>query len=288
MARIDAELGERGDLRRDVLPGRAVAEHHAHALAHAGDRILETRSLVVVVGAAGCIPVKGKAEVRRRIVTADHLFGLPRSGKLRVQLVVSADHGGKVHHLAEPDNARPGERLFYIGGAYDCTRRLETGCGWNAARYLNEDMNGLFARFVDHQTHAAKSQHVGNLVRVDEHPGGTMRDDRPDKLRDGEHPRFDVHVAVEKPRDQIASRSVQHLRILTYSVRRIAADKGNPLSGNGDVGMLHHLSGLNAHPPAVADNQIGAIPPHRHVDQLPRVFKPERFHAHALQHGLLE
>ena len=54
-------------------------------------------------------------------------------------------------------------------------------------------------RLVMHQPHAFEAEHVGDLVRVDEHRGRAVRDDGAAEFGDRHHAAFDMHMPVAKP-----------------------------------------------------------------------------------------
>ena len=65
VARIEAALRHRLDLRRDVVPGGAESQHRAHALPHPRHSIDRARALMIVRRAAGGIGMEGRTEVGR-------------------------------------------------------------------------------------------------------------------------------------------------------------------------------------------------------------------------------
>ena len=82
VARVEPLLGDGGDLRLHVVPGRAEPQHRAHPLAHARDGVRLARALVVVGRAAG--GVGGKVgEIRARVVPAHRLAGALASPRSR-------------------------------------------------------------------------------------------------------------------------------------------------------------------------------------------------------------
>ncbi len=52
-------------------------------------------------------------------------------------------------------------------------------------------------------------------MRIDEHAGRAVRDNRPDELGDREHARFDVHVRIQQARRQVAA-----LCLITWCFRQ--------------------------------------------------------------------
>ncbi len=106
--------GHRGKLGGNVVPGRAVAQHHAHSLTDPCNGVFQPGALVVVLRPSRRVSVEWQAQVRGRVVTADDLLRLAGRGHLRVDLVVAVGDAGEVHHLPQADDARPRERLLHV------------------------------------------------------------------------------------------------------------------------------------------------------------------------------
>jgi hypothetical protein len=75
--------------------------------------------------------------------------------------------------------------------------------------------------------HAGQAQHVGNLVGVNEHAGGAVRDDGAGKFGDGDHAAFDVHVGVAQAGDEVTAVPRNDIGTLSNRVAGIRADVGD-------------------------------------------------------------
>ena len=139
---------------------------------------------MIVGGAAGDIAVEGAAEIGRGVMAAHRLARPAWWRRSRRPSVGSlAGDAGKVHHLAEPDDVGPGHRLGHVLGTERGAGMFEAGRGGHAGGHLHIDVDRHGQRLVVHQPHARQAQHVGDLVRVDEHGGRAVRDDGAGRTR---------------------------------------------------------------------------------------------------------
>ena len=270
---IEPLFGHRLDLRRDIVPGGAEPQHCAHALAHPRDRVRGGGALVVVGGAAGRIGEERHAEIGRGVVTADGLAGAPRFGDLAQHGAVGLGDARKVHHLAKADDVGPGHRLAYLVGAKAGAGILKPGRARNATWHLHEHVDGEARGLVVHQPNAGKSKHVADLVRVDEHARGAMRDDGAGELGRRNHAALDVHVAVAQARHEITAGGVDERRCRSDGVTGRADDRKSA-RGDRDVGIRDDLAGIDVDPTAVTNDEIGRRAPGRDIDKLRDGFGP--------------
>ena len=176
VARIQAQLGDGAHLRSHIVPGRAVAQHGLHALAQARHGIFQAGAFVVIFRAARHVAVERQAQVGRGIMTANHL-ARPRAWRhLGMHLLVAQKDTGEIHHLAQADDARPGHGLGHFCRADARPGRLQPRRGGHAGGHLHPHVDRLDGGLIHHQAHTLQPKHVGDLVRIDEHAGGAMRD----------------------------------------------------------------------------------------------------------------
>jgi hypothetical protein len=152
---------------------------------------------MVVGRAARHIGVEGQAKIGRGVMAAHGLARALGRRDLGQHLGIAVDHAGEVHHLAQADDARPGHRLGHIVRA-DLAHRSFPAPGALGTQdgICTKTLTGRHQRLVVHQPHAGQAQHIGDLVRVDEHRGGAVRDDGAGEFGDGHHAALDMHVAV--------------------------------------------------------------------------------------------
>ena len=198
-----------------------------------------------------------------------------RGGDLAQHLRVSRGDAGKVHHLAQPDDAGPGHRLGDVLGPDLVARRLEPRRRGGARGHLDEDVDRLDQRLVMHQPHAGQAEHVGDLVRVDEHGGRAVRRDGADELGDGQHARFDVHVAVAEAGHQEAPVGLDHLRRRRRSSprRRRRNRRSGPPAMARSVPRISSPR-MDVHPGAAAHDHVGGLAAGGDADQPRRAVLP--------------
>ena len=285
VARIDAHLGHRLHLARHVVPGRTQSQHRLHALAHAGDGVLGAGALMVVRRAGRGVSMKGQAEVPRGIVAADRLSGPQRSGDLAGHHRIVGDDAGKVHHLAEPDDVFPAHRLGHVRHPERCAGILQPRCGGHAARHLDMHVDGHRQRFVMHQPDARQPKHIGDLVRVDEHGGRAVRDDRAAELRHRDHAALDMHVPVAEPRHEVSAVCLHHDRVGADGMGGIRPAVSEAAARDRKVGVGDDLAGMDVDPAPAAHDQIGMPSSGRDIDQHPRHVRPWLGFYEALRRG---
>ena len=139
-------------------------------------------------------------------------------------------------------------------------------------------MHRLPGGLVCHQFDALQPEDIGDLVRVDEHAGGAVRQDRPHKLGHGQHARFDVHMPIQQARHQVLAVCFDDACLLADGMGGIRADIGDPTILDGNIGLRHELAGLHADPGAFAQHQVGRLAAHGNIDQSADRFDV-RFHA---------
>ena len=269
----------------DIIPGGAQPQHGAHALADAGDGILGAGSFVVIGGAARRIGMEGQPQIGRGIVAADGLAGVLRGGDFGQHLGVAVDHAGKVHHLAEPDDIGPGHGFAHVVRPQFGAGVFEAGGTGNTGWHLHEDVDRQAHRLVMHQAHAGQAQHIGDLVRIDEHRGGAMRDHGAGEFGDRHHAALDMHVAIAQTRHHVAALGFDDFCLRPDGVRGIGPDIGETASGDGDVGAGNDFARMDVDPGAVADDHVGLGAPHGGIDKPMRGFGPGFQSGHLQLHG---
>ena len=63
-----------------------------------------------------------------------------------------------------------------------------------------------------HQPDARHAEHIGDLVRIDEHRGRAVRDDGAGELGDRHHAALDMHVRVAEAGHEVAPRGLDDPR----------------------------------------------------------------------------
>ena len=273
-ARIEALFGDSRDLAFHVIPCRTQTHHMAHPLAGAGNRIGLAGALMVVRRPARGIGVKGRSQIRRSVVTAHGLAGVLRRGNLGQHLRIAADDAGKIHHLAQPDDAGPAHRLGHVLCADFKACGLQPRRGRCAGRHLREDVDRLHQRLVMHHPHTFKAQHIGDLMGVCEHCRGAMRDHRAGKFRRGQHATFDMHMPVAEPRDHVASACVDHLGVCTDAMGGVRSAIGKASVLDGQIMPVQHFACVHVNPCAAGDDKIGRHAACGDSDEIWRSLRP--------------
>ena len=137
-----------------------------------------------------------------------------------------------------------------------------------------------------HHAHPRKAQHIGDLVGVGEHGGRAVWNNGSRKFGGGQHAAFDMHVAVDQARDQVAAMCLDDVRIGTNAMRSVRANIGKAPVGHRHLPTIQHLAGLHVYQLAAAHNRVSGTAPCGDSDQTggdigPRfdvIFHPQMFH----------
>ena len=125
-----------------------------------------------------------------------------------------------------------------------------------------------------HQLDAGKPQHIGDLVRIDEHRGGAVGDHGAGEFRDRHQAAFHMHVPVAEAGHQIAAPRIDHRRGGTDGMRGIGSHIGKAAGDDGHVGVRNDFARMHVHPGAIADHRFRRPAAHGHVDQQWCGFEP--------------
>ena len=165
-------------------------------------------------------------------------------------------------------------RLGDVGDAERRARIFQPRRGRHAGRHLHMHVDRHRQRLVMHQPDARQPEHVGDLVRIDEHRGRAVRDHRAAELRHRHHAALDMHVPVAEPRHEIAAAGVDDDRLLADRVAGVRPAIGEAPADDRKVGAGDDLARMHIDPAPVAHHQIGRLAPGRDVDQRRRHLGP--------------
>ena len=93
-----------------------------------------------------------------------------------------------------------------------------------------------------HQLDAWQPQHIGDLMRVDEHGGRAMRDDGAGELGHRHHAAFDMHMPVAQTRHEISAIGLDDLRLGAYGMGRIGTHISEAFGDDRDIGIWNDLA----------------------------------------------
>ena len=270
MPRVDAVLGEDGRERLDVAERRSFAELDPHPGTELRERVLARGGLVARVDSGGDVGLEPVvADAGEAPVAGDGLAALERGRDLRVDALVSVDDAGHVHHLAEPGDPVPLERLADLVRPELCPRVLEPRQRRHAGRHRQEHLQRQLPPLLEHPAHSLEAEDVRHLVVVDERGGRPVRKHGLGEARDGDHHRLDVQVRVDQARDEVRAFRVDRLGLRADRVPDVAEHR-HAAVGDRDVGAVEDLARVHVHEPAAADDEVGGPPAHADGGQLAR------------------
>ncbi len=182
-------------------------------------------------------------------------------------VLITHEHAGEVHHLAQADDAGPLHRSGHFfgsdmrAGSFQARRRRHT------RRHLHPHMDGLLLRFIHHQLHTFEAEHIRDLMWVNEHAGSAAHRHGPHELGDRDHARFDMHVPIEQAGDEEAPLRIDDLRLFADGMTGVLPHIRDMPIPHGHIGAGDDLTRLHAHPLTVADHQVGGRAPHGGINQ---------------------
>ena len=88
---------------------------------------------------------------------------------------------------------------------------------------MHKDIDGLCKCLIVHVSDACHAENVCDLVWVDKHGSGAVRDYRLNKTRDSEHARFYVHMTITQAWNDVATVSLDDFGLLANTVGGIRA-----------------------------------------------------------------
>ena len=276
VARVDAVLQHDGGEFLHVVPRRALAQLHPHPGPQLGERVAAQHRLVVAVHAGGRVgmqavvvpavqaPVPGHRQARVAH-GADHL----------VCAGIRLDDAGHVHHLPQPGDALPLKRLADVVGRDRRPGVLEAGQRRHAGRDREQDLELQPAALLEHPADAVEPEDVGDLVIVDEHGRGAVRQDRLGEARHGHHRRLHVHVGVDEPWHEERPVGIEYARLRPARVGGVAEHRDPPRLDR-DVDAVEHLARVDADQAPAGDEQVGGLAAHADVRERAREARERR------------
>ena len=245
------------DLGQDLVDH--PAQFHRHAVAQTLEAIGFGEDLVV-----GGHP---RREVRLQDRTGEpgrvprhELAALEPGGDDVHHAVGAAEHADHVHNLRQPADLVPGEHLGDLGPVQVGARELEAGLGRNARRRLHDEPDRQPPTRLDRIANPRDAGDVRELVRVDEHRGGTARAHRFRVAAGREHRRLEVHVHVDEARREEAPAAVD--RVERIGARTTRVNAGDERADDADVGgALLTTSDVDDRP--AGQQEIERFPPLR-------------------------
>ena len=118
-----------------------------------------------------------------------------------------------------------------------------------------------------HHPHAFQSKNIRDLVRIGEHRGGAVGDDRAGEFGGRQHARLDMHVPVAKARDHIAPARLDHLRAGADACTGLWDDASDPTRCHDDVITCEAFAGMHVDPDPLPEHQVGRFAPGGHGDE---------------------
>ncbi|MNW51282.1 hypothetical protein D3C74_287650 [compost metagenome] len=228
-ARVQPMLRMCGDRLRHIMPGGAAAHLGIHAQTDALDHILGCNTLMIAGYAGGGVHRQSPVIRRPGEMPIHHPAGAQGRLNFPEHFTVSVDHTGEVHHFAQRDHIlAPGVRLRYLfrsDGRAGCfkfrARRRHTGGD------LHVGSQRCSAHLLQHQLNALQTEHVGNLMRVEEAARCPKRKHRPGKFGYGELRALNMAVSVQQSRSDVSSGCFDYPGAFADHVRDIFANIGD-------------------------------------------------------------
>ena len=187
---------------------------------------------------------------------ADHLVGRR----------VGLDDAGHVHHLPQTGDALPPQRLADVARRDRRPGVLEAGQRRYAGRDGEQHLQLEPAALLEHPADPVEPEDVGDLVVVDEHGRGAVRQDRLGEARHGHHRRLDVQVRVDEPGHEKGAVGLEQARLRPARVGGVAEHRDAPRLDR-DVDAVEHLARVDVDEAPAGDDEVGGLAAHADVRQ---------------------
>ena len=143
---------------------------------------------------------------------------------------------------------------------------LEAGQRRYAGRDGEQHLQLEPAALLEHPADPVEPEDVGDLVVVDEHGRGAVRQDRLGEARDGHHRRLDVHVRVDEPGHEKGAVGLEQARLRPARVGGVAEHRDAPRLDR-DVDAVEHLARVDVDQAPAGDDEVGGLAAHADVRQ---------------------
>ncbi|KAF5071608.1 hypothetical protein DSECCO2_210450 [anaerobic digester metagenome] len=241
---------DRRQQRQSVFGGRAFTDLNVHPQPDPFFHFLPGGAFMLGLDATAHIGIQGFPRNARSVAVAGPV------GKGRQLLsdgFGSLEQRRKVHHFPQTVRRFMGfQAAHLLRGQF--AAGMVNGRGRHAGRNHEPEIQRQAPGGVHQPAHAGFPQDIGNFVRIRHYRGDAVGQHPPGILTRGHHGRFDVHMAVQKGRDNPAAGAVQ-LRDAF-----VVTDAGDPLMGNRQVG-LKKLGIENIQQIRVFKDQVSPDPP---------------------------
>src|SRR3954454_24563401 len=174
-----------------------------------------------------------------------------RERELRELGLVAGDDAREVHHLGEADHAAAAQERLEISLAERAPRRLEARRG-DARRGHEVDVERNPSRCVEQPVDSVRAEHVRNLVRIGDDGCRAEREHKTRELVRQELRRFDVHVRVDEPGNDVLAAGVDDLLAV------VRAEDRDPPVRDRHV-HVEPLAREDREHPAAADDDVGRL-----------------------------
>ncbi len=245
-------------LRNEVVRVGRFADEHDHPQPQLFAHFLDGSTFVVGADARRCVCHQVAPGQSRRVPVAD---GLLKAAQLVEHFFVAVYDAGKVHHLAQAQHPVIVQLRRDVVPAQVRAGGFHIRRG-HARRHHHKHGERVVLGRVEHVADAIQSQHIGDLVRVNDDGRRAARDDSASELV-GRHQRaFDVDVCVNKAGTDVASAYVNNL------LGRVALSDADDAAVSQRNIRRVNLARVDVHQARVLEQDFGRLVPPREFDEL--------------------
>ena len=139
-------------------------------------------------------------------MSADRFAAKPGDGDFAQHLCIARRDAGKIHDLAQSDDIGPAHRLRDFAGPKTCPGILKSRSTRHTARAFDPYIDRQAHCLVMHELDARETEHIGDLMRIDEHARRALRNDGSGKLGNRHHATLDMHVPIDQARHHVSAK----------------------------------------------------------------------------------
>src|SRR4030042_1918198 len=126
-----------------------------------------------------------------------HFASTPCFSHFSMHLFVTHEDTREIHHLTQTDDPWPGHCLCNFCWSQSRSWGFQSRGRRYTGRHLNPHMNWLMLGFINHELDTIQTEDIRDLMRINKHSGCAVRYDCTHNLRDGQHPRLDMHMTIK-------------------------------------------------------------------------------------------
>ena len=255
---------DRRQQTRQIMAGRAIAQHDIHAVRNTGKCFLCRCAFMIRCDSHRRIRIETAAGKTRR-VPVDEPARLLRHRQLVHGLRLCLQHARIVHEFSQSQHILPLHRILHVLCQQNRPRMVKT-CRRNAGRQHELDIQHRFFRSCHHVIQTSEPAYIDDFMRIGDDGRSSARNHQSPELLRTQIRGFYMDMTVNKARCRIAAPCINHLCRLIR-----AAGTGDPAIRKNNIALADRLI-IHIYDPTIFQHRIPRQSPLRHRGQFFQCF----------------